>query len=177
MTDQHGIDPSKDGIDHINVYSRGTTALGRNLSNFADCNIEHPYHGYFRTLEGLWYFMKTGFETDEFRVVKGHTAREMGKRTHSELYPLFSKMFKLGMIEKIDSNPRLKADLIRCDLPLQHYYVYGGKVFNQHRHQWQLDYWTLLRSTLINTGSLDLVRDELISEIEFHMKRHSQADD
>lgn len=165
------IDPTEDGVTHVNVYSRGATQLGRSLSNFSECNIVHPHFGQFRTLEGLWYYMKTGFTEDELRVTNGKNTRETGKKLTSQHYPLFSKMFKLGMLEKLDRNPQLQQALIANELPLEHYYVYGGKVFSQERHRWQLDYWTLLRSTLQNTGSLDLIRNELEEEIAYHLTR------
>ena len=167
--DTQPIQPKNDGIDHINVYSRGATALGRALSNLSDCNIEHPYFGHFRTLEGLWFYMKTGFKDDSFRIVKGMTARDQGKRMPSDYYPLFSKMFKLGMLEKLERNPQLQRDLIENELPLAHYYVYHTKVIIQDRHQWQLDYWALLRSALKNTGSLNVIRQELQEEIKYHL--------
>jgi hypothetical protein len=34
------IDYKKDGIDHINVYSKGKTPLSRFLSNFAEADLE-----------------------------------------------------------------------------------------------------------------------------------------
>ena len=161
--------PSEDGVSHINVYTRGATPLGRGLSNLSDCNIDHPYFGHFRTLEGLWYYMKTGFTDDSFRIVKGLTARETGKQLPSKNYPLFSKMFKLGMLEKLERNPALQKQLKENDLPLAHYYVYGDRVKELSHHQWQLDYWQLLRAALINTNSLDIIRVELTDEIAFHL--------
>lgn len=167
--DTQTLDPALDGISHCNVYTRGATVLGRTLSNLSDCNIEHPYFGHFRTLEGLWYYMKTGFKDDSFRIIKGVSAREQGKKMPSTFYPLFSKMFKLGMLEKLARNPQLQHDLMENDLPLVHYYVYGGKVLVQDRHQWQLDHWALLRSALKNTGTLDVIREELQDEIHYHL--------
>lgn len=160
-----------DGITHINVYSRGVTTLGRGLSNLSECNIEHPYFGHFRTLEGLWFYMKTSFCEDQFRIIKGVAARELGKKIPSSIYPLFNKMFKLGMLEKLDRNPQLQNQLLENELPLAHYYQYGGgkKIIPLDRHQWQLDFWILLRSTLKNTGSLDIIRDELTESIKYHL--------
>lgn len=169
QTDKLEFSPSEDGISHINVYTRGATVLGRGLSNLSDCNIEHPYFGHFRTLEGLWYYMKTGFKDDTFRIVKGLSAREQGKKMPSAQYPLFNKMFKLGMLEKLDRNQNLQHELINNDLPLAHYYVYGTRVHQLNHHQWQLDYWMLLRQALITSGKLDIIRDELVKEIQFHM--------
>jgi hypothetical protein len=161
--------PSEDGVSHVNVYTRGATVLGRGLSNLSDCNIEHPYFGHFRTLEGLWYYMKTGFADDSFRIIKGLRARELGKKMPSKLYPLFNKMFKLGMLEKLDRNPTLQKQLKENDLPLAHYYVYSDRVQPLTHHQWQLDFWQLLRTALINTGDLNVIRKEILDEIEFHL--------
>lgn len=159
-----------DGITHINVYSRGVTALGRSLSNLAECNIEHQYFGHFRTLEGLWFYMKTGFKEDQLRIIRGLAARELGKSLPSNHYPLFNKMFKLGMIEKIDRNPQLKHQLIENELPLAHYYTYGKKIITLDHHQWQLDFWGLLRTTLKATGSVDMIREELVDSIKYHLE-------
>lgn len=158
-----------DGVTHINVYTRGATVLGRQLSNLSECNIEHPYFGHFRTLEGLWYYMKTNFLDDEFRILKGMKAREKGKVMPSKHYPLFNKMFKLGMLEKLDRNPTLQEQLKSNDLPLAHYYVYGDRIHTLNHHQWQLDYWQLLRTALVNVGTLTTIRKELNDEIEFHL--------
>lgn len=39
--------PKTDGVDHINIYSRGRTPLGQALSNFAHTPFEHPKDGKF----------------------------------------------------------------------------------------------------------------------------------
>ncbi|MNP88984.1 hypothetical protein D3C85_13780 [compost metagenome] len=163
------IDPSEDGVSHINVYSRGATSLGRALSNISECNIEHPFYGHFRSLEGLWFFMRTGHKYDDFRIMKGMNARNRGKELENVHFPMFNKMFKLGMLEKLDRNPILQKQLVENELPLMHYYVYGKKVIPQMHHQWQMDYWMLLRSSLKNTGSLSMIRDELMESIKYHM--------
>lgn len=50
------LDPTKDGIDHINVYSKGKTALGRFLSNFAETDLETK-DGHFASVEAYWYWL------------------------------------------------------------------------------------------------------------------------
>lgn len=54
------MEPKKDGIDHINIYSRGKAWLGRELSNFAPLPqpIEIPIMLMTfdcKTIEGAWY--------------------------------------------------------------------------------------------------------------------------
>jgi hypothetical protein len=60
MVDNSKINPHKDGIDHINIYSRGKTEVGRQLSNFAHTPFTHKDYGYFNSVEGLWYYLITG---------------------------------------------------------------------------------------------------------------------
>jgi hypothetical protein len=50
------IDPKKDGIEHINIYSKGRTALGIFLSNFTQCDLETE-DGEFSSIEGYWYWL------------------------------------------------------------------------------------------------------------------------
>ena len=46
--------PLNDGVDHINIYSRGKTQLGRMLSNFYLSPFNHPVYGGFNTVEGFY---------------------------------------------------------------------------------------------------------------------------
>ena len=55
------INPDNDGIDHINTYSKGKTELGKLLTNFAHTPFVHPKYGEFQSVEGFWYFKKTGY--------------------------------------------------------------------------------------------------------------------
>lgn len=160
------FNPAEDGVRHVNVYTRGATALGRGLSNFQDCNIEHPYFGHFRTLEGLWYFLKTGQNDEMFRVLSGHDCRRRGKDMPAIHYPLFNKMFKLGMVEKLDKNLTLQRDLVKNELPLVHYYNYHGRINVPPRQEWQLEFWQTLRQTLMAAGNIDVIRQELKNYID-----------
>lgn len=168
------LDPADEGKTHINVYSGSRERLGRLLTNFADCNLTHPFFGSFRNIEGLWWYMRTGFCDERFRVVRGHTAREMGKAMPTEFYPQFNRMIKLGLLCKLESNQELQKLLIANELPLTHYYAYGGKVVRDlgGRHKWQLDFWNLLRTTLISTGNLDIIRDELMDTIRRDLEQN-----
>ena len=50
------LKPENDGIDHINVYSKGKTVLGRALSNFSYSRIRIPFLGTFLSVEAFWYW-------------------------------------------------------------------------------------------------------------------------
>ena len=47
-----------DGVTHINVYSKGTTALGRALSNFAHIPFMVVPNGRFESIEAYWYWLR-----------------------------------------------------------------------------------------------------------------------
>lgn len=97
----------EDGITHINAYSKGKTKLGRMLSNMSDIGIDHPEYGKFKTLEGFYWWLKTGRETDFFRTGSGFECRNLGQEL-SEFYVDFDiKIMCRGIIFKILSNIEL----------------------------------------------------------------------
>ena len=73
------LDPKEDGVSHINVWSRGTTDLGRDLSNFAHTPFVHPRYGPFQSVEGFWYWLSTGQKEIKLRHLWGYLAKEEGK--------------------------------------------------------------------------------------------------
>ncbi len=119
--------PSTDSIDHINVYSRGHTELGRLLTNPSPIGFEHPAFGYFNTAEGLHFFLKTGMLDYEYAQLSGFEARKKGKADHKNYIqnPDFDRLMRIGWICKITQNPKLYELVITNTLPLAHYYYYG----------------------------------------------------
>lgn len=123
------MNPENDGIDHINVYSKGQTRLGRFLSNFADTPFDHPEYGRFRTVEGFWYWLMTGLE--ELRHLPGWECKELGKRAKIKR-------------TQLEAYPRMKEMLQKNTLPLAHYYVYNGKVIEPKEWTWTALLWNKL---------------------------------
>ncbi len=118
--------PEEDGITHINVYSKGKTELGRLLSNFADTPFKHPSLGYFRTVEGYWYYIVTGQE--RFRTMLGWEAKSEGKKSLSiREHPDQEELLE-AYTAKLNYNPKIKEMLLSCNLPLTHYYIYNNVV-------------------------------------------------
>lgn len=101
-----------DGVDHINIYSKGKTSLGRWLTNFAyspfiiEINGEHHQ---FVSIEGLWYWILTG--DDSLKSCYGYDAKSRGKEILKQLkttkQPRFHKedIIKKAIDEKIKNNP------------------------------------------------------------------------
>lgn len=148
------IDPEKDGIDHINIYSKGKTELGRFLTNFAHTPFEHPIDGKFESIEGYWYWLTC--QNDALRKVYGFQAKKLGRDLGGKDWvedPMFEYKIKTAILAKLDANPDIVLDLIDSDLPFKHYYVFGGKVVEPKEGKWILEFFERLRSEVTPRGS------------------------
>lgn len=138
------MNPLNDGVDHINVYSKGRTALGRLLTNFAYSPFVHPEDGKFTSVEGYWYWLST--KDDALRGLHGFHAKKRGREIGGKDWledDVFKTKIKEAIKCKLDQNPKIKALLLASSLPLTHYYVFGNldkpKVVNVPEGQWILD--------------------------------------
>lgn len=142
------IDPKEDGVTHINIYSKGNTALGRFLSNFADCHVKTE-DGYFRTIEGYWYWLSTKHEP--LRDFVGWQCKQVGKGLQPEDYPEipnFKEKILKAIAAKILSDQFMLEQLKESTLPLKHYYLYGDKVVEPTEGKWIIEFIEYLRATL-----------------------------
>lgn len=164
------IDPDKDGVEYINIWTKGKTELGRNLTNLAPISFTHPEHGKFATLEGYWYWLATGKCNDQFKTLSGYEAKQLGKTLPKVPNPTFIAEFTRGMLLRLNQNGVLARDLRASTLPLKHFYNYGGKIIDcTEKHQWQLDVYDAYRNEpdevrLLIAGSrtindYDMIRD------------------
>ena len=134
--------PDHDGITHINVYSKGRTALGRLLSNFADTPFRIPLMGTFGSVEAFWYWTITGDDT--VRHLHGYKAKQIGSKLPRKRPPPTKRELKIAYRAKLNKHWYLKSCLQSNKLPLAHYYVYGGKVVEPKQWQWTASLWTEL---------------------------------
>lgn len=152
--------PSRDGIDHINIFSRGETELGRLLTNFAHTPFDHPSYGHFESVEGAWHFYKTGCIEPELRKLYGYKAKEVGKSVAEKATCLeldtSTEEFKAKILSfnrcKLNQNRNILNMMYHSDLPFTHYYYYGAKenpkVEYLPWYQWQVDYFEKVRTWL-----------------------------
>ena len=149
--------PENDGIDHINVYSKARTELGRKLSNFA----YSPFFcedGKFNSMEGYWYWLLAHNEPaekrDKLKTLSGYAAKKYGREIRGKDWPkdeqnLFRRKIQDAFDKKLEYNPEIALALIESDLPLVHYYVYGGeKVVYDGKSDWLIEYIEQVRSGL-----------------------------
>lgn len=137
-----------DGIDHVNIYSKGTTQLGRALSNFSDHRIT-TLDGEFASLEGYWYWLGcTHARREELRHAVGWAAKALGRELRSPDW-VHGADFKLrivnAMVTKLILHPFIRHELQVSALPFRHYYVYGDKVVEPTEGKWIVETWEHLR--------------------------------
>jgi hypothetical protein len=131
----------EDGKDHINIYSKGETTLGRLLSNFHAAPFKHPIHGPFTSIEGYWYWLTT--RDGRLRGEWGYHAKKLGQSLPKKREVLgFEKYIKEALTIKLNK-PSIEK-LLKETKPtkLKHYYVSDdGKIFDQtEKNQWWIDH-------------------------------------
>lgn len=126
------IHPLNDGIDHINMYTKGKTELGRLLTNLAHTPFDLP-EGHFESVEAYWYWLLCDKKVDELKSLHSFKAKEFGKKLKKEGFLVksssdsdFQDKIKYAIRQKLKQNPHILVKLLQTTLPLKHYYYYQG---------------------------------------------------
>lgn len=162
------FDPKLDGVDHINIYSKGNTVLGRLLSNFTRVPFTftelYKELGSFESIEGLWYWLRLynhqlpedhehNRRVDELRTLWGTQAKQKGRELRNQLIAhqpeeqpesAFQSVISAAIAEKVIANEQIVELLNESSLPFVHYYVYGDKV-KVVECKWLMDEWERAR--------------------------------
>lgn len=151
--------PDTEGIDHVNIYSKSNTRLGRFLSNFTYAPIALNGHGQVYTIEGLWYYLMLGEKYPELLTVRyGAEAKKLGKflveregRKPPEDYLV---IIYCACLQKIRVHDALMPILLRDGLILRHYYAYGKdgdyKIIDKTDTDPMVRIWYQVRKTLLD---------------------------
>lgn len=148
--------PDKDGIDHINVYSKARTILGRLLSNFAHTPI--TLNGLrFESIESWWYFTKmnkineselfppfTDEQLGEVRVIVGSEAKKYFRslfKTDSYSFSPVKEDLIVAYKQKLLEHPEILQLLLANKLPIAHYYVMFDKKVDAIGSMWTAQLW------------------------------------
>ncbi len=151
MAKDMGFMPETDGIDHINIYSKGKTALGQILSNFHQFEIQTE-DGTFWSVEAYWAWLSVPElckkRNDLKAKISGWAAKQLGhqlvaeygRRTDLE----FERKIMAAICYKIDHFKPLIKPFVK-ELPFVHYYCWGDpekgykKVDMTAKYQWMVD--------------------------------------
>lgn len=140
----------EDGIDFINIYSKGKTKIGRELSNFSLYRIPTIY-GVFYSIEGLIFYM--GSHDEKLKTLYGFEAKKYGESVDKG-FRLNEDKFRTIIVDAMNFkwkslNYKMKKELIEGkykDLPLVHFYEYGGKRIAVPKWDWQIKEWEKIRN-------------------------------
>lgn len=159
MKKDYPYHPLKEGVDHINAYSRSSTWLGRNLSNFAECSINTRF-GRFKSVEGFWYWLSTGKIHNKLKDMHGFEAKDYGRTFAVVEEENFESYVKEAITYKFFMNPMIKDGLVENNLKLAHYYYYG-KPENPNVQpvacDWMLDHMQTLNDLLVSPNIVKCV--------------------
>lgn len=145
--------PDNDGIDHINIYSKGRTELGKLLSNFAVSPFTYEPYGTFQSVEGFWYYYFTGCQYEILKTLSGYSAKKYGQSIQTERKDLTNadKAIILGALKcKLIQNKNILKLLIESSLPLKHYYFMSGKVILLPQYEWLVFFFENIREICKN---------------------------
>ncbi len=152
------IDCTEDGYTHINIYSKGKTKLGRDLSNFSPHSFTLEPYGWFPSVESFYFWFLTGQQHEELRKVSGAAAKAAAnKYMHDriEMTPERLNVIQDAICAKIMQNPELAERLRKSTLKFEHYYLYGGKIIDvSDDHRWFVQTFEDIRTVLkeMNNG-------------------------
>ncbi|MBT5491936.1 hypothetical protein HOK00_06735, partial [bacterium] len=118
-----------DGIEHLNVYSKAKTVLGRKLTNMSNVSFNIEIEGKiinFKSLEGYWYFLKKKLLLKEkdlkYSEYDCFEAKDRGKKELKDLslsksdYEVFQKKIKESLRLKVEQNSDIQRLMIMNDL-------------------------------------------------------------
>lgn len=138
------VDPTQDGISHINIYSHGKTELGKMLSNFYKYPITTK-DGQFMSVEGYWYWMSIEDckEKERLRTLYGFAAKKYGKEVLTYRSTRFDDNFERNILKAIWYKFKRNTHLLipqYFTLPFEHYYDFSGCIRDvKARYPWMMD--------------------------------------
>ena len=165
--------PATDGIDHINIYSKSRSELGRLLSNFALVPFVCA-DGRFNSVEGYWYWLLCNLQpdaasdhrVDSLRALHGFQAKELGRAIlgkdrqwrSPEVQSAFETKIFDALVAKTEVSTRIRDLLQESPLPFAHYYAYGDdkkgyKCIRSEGGDWLCRDWDLIRLAIQDSTS------------------------
>lgn len=117
------FEPATDGVDHLNIYSKAKTKLGKLMSNFAHTPFTYQGKTY-QSVEGALYYHRT--EDDRLSTLHGSKAKKLGSSLIQKRIET-PAMIKAWIYAKLFANPDIIELLLQNKLPYSHYYVMYGK--------------------------------------------------
>jgi len=156
--------PEYDGFDHVNVYSKSKSKLGRMLSNFAHTPITIDENR-FESIESWWYWSKMNninnshlfqfFTEEQISSVKtkiGNEAKEFFRslfKGDSSKFSPNKDQLKKAYLQKLTEHPEIEKLLFENKLPLAHYYMMFDRKISAESTMWTAKLWEEIKEDRI----------------------------
>lgn len=146
-----------DGVDYINIYSKGETELGRKTSHFSYGHFVHPELGEFDSMEAFWIFAKAADQEDpevqKLRKLVGYQAKLAARTIKTRHVENFHELILSGNWHKFNQNQDLKDLMVNFhpELPFQHFYIAsnGKTTIRPLGYEWLIKGFEDIRKRLI----------------------------
>lgn len=154
-----------EGVDHINVFSKSKTQLGRLLSNFAHTPFTVS-DGSFESVESWWYWKKMIninktvlfpiFTEEHLSTIKNLIGKEAKEYFRSLFedgegdYRPTKNELKEVYLQKLKEHPEITEMLLKNQLPIAHYYMMFDKQVNADSTLWTAKLWEEIASEIKN---------------------------
>lgn len=135
-----------EGVTHINAYSKSTLVTGRILSNFYPFYFRTEQDGEFASIEAYWHYLQLYDceEREAIRKLTGYKALELFRSVDSayvhEKPADFQKKIARAVFMKMQAHKDIFIPAYE-NLPVVHYYVYGGAIAQHSICTEETDWW------------------------------------
>ena len=114
----------KDGEDHINIWEKAETPLGRFLAHGTNTPFHHPVFGMFNNVECFWHYIRSEERDDRIRTMSNVSGKKFSENFTSVKVPNFYAVIMDTNWVKLKEYPDKMLALKENELPLEMYYLY-----------------------------------------------------
>lgn len=112
-----------DGVDHVNIWERAETDLGRALSMDSAIGLEHHIFGRFSTMEGFWHYIRSEERDDRLRSMSGANLKAFKNKLSPVRITNFKAVIMDSMYQRICQCGPLLQEFKNSVLPFDLYWV------------------------------------------------------
>lgn len=112
-----------DGVDHINIWEKANTELGRFLAHGSNNDFNHSQLGRFNNMEALWHYVQSAERDDRIRNMRGRYLKNFSKQLTPMRVSNFKAIIMDSNYQRIQQYRPMVELMIATDLPFDCYYI------------------------------------------------------
>lgn len=113
----------QDGEDHINIWERGATDIGRFLTHNSNFHFTHNLFGRFANMECFWHYIQSDERDDRVRTLTGQQLKNFAKKMTQIRVQNFRAIIMDSNYQRIMKYPAVVQSMRDTTLPFDCYYV------------------------------------------------------